>query len=89
MYLGWAGARSPETISRLFDVLSRETDPKTRLWLTKALWLPYTPDLDRMAVLKAALRDEEVPRSGGSGARGDARARRKGREKLPVDSADA
>jgi len=57
--LGLAGVRSSDSITRLFDVLSRESDAKTRVWLSKALRLPYTPNADPMAVLEAALHDEE------------------------------
>jgi HEAT repeat protein len=59
--LAMAGARTPETINALLDALGREPDPQTRAGLAKALQLPHIPDADRMAVLGAALHDEETP----------------------------
>src|SRR5262249_6090403 len=58
--LSLAGARPPETIQALLDVLSREPDRQVRAGVAKALQLPSIPDTDRMAVLTAALHDEET-----------------------------
>jgi HEAT repeat protein len=59
--LALAGARSPETITPLFEALSHEQDPAVRSGLAKALQLPYAPGADRLAVLAAALHDESQP----------------------------
>ena len=57
--LALSGVKSSDSISRLLEALGHEPDSKTRMWLAKALQLPYTPDADRMAVLDDALHDGE------------------------------
>lgn len=59
--LALAGARDPDTITKLLNLLSQEADIQTRKQMAQALQLSYVPEMVTEDVFDAALKSKEAP----------------------------